>query len=167
MYVFKGGSRRNYSCEAAKMLICDQICSPRLRAQLRYSRFVNTQGRQGKNVPLDLHCEHLNRLVKDDLTHTGSNLTTKSVERGGRSVGVVACLCHSLSDPDSTIHARPTHAKDLQSILDCLHELQPFKHTDGRAYTCSFNTGLLQNVEHSSLTAWLKQQHHLYSIYKL
>ena len=37
------------------------LFSERLRKQLIWSRFVNTHGREGYNIPLDLHLEHLNR----------------------------------------------------------------------------------------------------------
>ena len=43
--------------------------SPRLSHQLVWSRFVNTSGKEGSNVPCDLHMEHLNRVLKDSTKH--------------------------------------------------------------------------------------------------
>ena len=38
--------------------------SERQKEQLIWSHFVNTQGREGANIPADLHMEHLNRWLK-------------------------------------------------------------------------------------------------------
>ena len=35
------------------------LFSEKLRRQLIWSRFVNTHGSEGYNIPLDLHLEHL------------------------------------------------------------------------------------------------------------
>ena len=76
LLLFKMDKRRNYSCEAAKLsLDYHYFLSPRHAAQLKWSRFVNTQGRIRCNVPADLHLEHLNRRVKDTLLYLGSNIT--------------------------------------------------------------------------------------------
>ena len=60
--VFKGSGRKNYAAETCLMqLQYHYLLSQRMRTQLMYSRFVNTHGIKGKNVPCDLHMEHLNR----------------------------------------------------------------------------------------------------------
>ena len=38
---------------------------PHLSAELIWSHFVNVHGHPGKNIPADLHMEHLNRFVKE------------------------------------------------------------------------------------------------------
>ena len=75
LLVFKASCRRNYSIEAAIVLLQKQyLLSPRKAAQLTWSRFVNTQGQIGCNLPCDLHMEHLNRRLKEVLQHLGSNI---------------------------------------------------------------------------------------------
>ena len=65
LLVYKATNQTNYCKEAAFLLAQYQfILSPRKANQLLYSRFVNTQGRRGHNVPCDLHNEHLNRRLK-------------------------------------------------------------------------------------------------------
>ena len=86
LLLFKACGRKSYSCEVAKLLYCNKMLSPRIQTQLRFSRFVNIHGRQETNIPLDLHCEHLNRVVKDALINMGSNWTDKSINRAGKSV---------------------------------------------------------------------------------
>ena len=49
-------------------------------------RFINTHGRQGCNVPCDLHMEHLNRRLKCAMRNMGANLTTKSITVAAKSM---------------------------------------------------------------------------------
>ena len=55
LLLFKASNRRNYAVEAANLLMDEQLYPKRLRSQLQWSRFVNVKGRQGCNIPLDLH----------------------------------------------------------------------------------------------------------------
>ena len=58
-----------------------QTLSPDLVTQLRYGRFVNTHGGIGRNIPCDLHCEHMVRLFKDTVHNMGSNFSEQSSTR--------------------------------------------------------------------------------------
>ena len=49
-------------------------------------RFVNTQGGKGKNIPCDLHNEHVNRVFKEVVANMGSNFTQESSTRVARCV---------------------------------------------------------------------------------
>lgn len=70
LLVFRLSKRSNYAQEAATLLTqIEYLASPRMKQQMMYSRFVNIRGILGKNVPCDLHMEHLNRLV-GDIVHT-------------------------------------------------------------------------------------------------
>lgn len=163
LLLFKSTRKQNYSVEAARLLIRDCLLSPRLQAQNRFSRFVNTQGRPGANIPLDLHMEHLNRVVKDTLSHMGSNITDKSIDRAGRSVGVVANVCSSFTKPVSGSHKPPSCERDLKAMVKCLDEVNPFACISNRKYSSfSFSKSLLQKLDRQTLIPWLKQQHYLY-----
>jgi len=48
--------------------------SERQSAQLVWSPFINTHGRQGTNIPCDLHIEHLNRRLKNMMSNLVSNI---------------------------------------------------------------------------------------------
>ena len=57
--MFSNSGNRNYACEAANLLIqYYYVLSPRQASQLLLSKFVNTHGRPGRNIPVDLHMEH-------------------------------------------------------------------------------------------------------------
>ena len=57
-----------------------------MTTQLKYNRTVNIHGRKGKNIPCDLHIEHLNRECKESLITLGSNLTDNAIQRVGKSL---------------------------------------------------------------------------------
>ena len=69
--------------------------SEREAAQIKWSRCVNTSGRQGCNIPMDLHMEHLNRRLKSILCSMGSNVTDNSVTLGAKSTGIVQYICQT------------------------------------------------------------------------
>ena len=60
---FSGERAKNY-CKEAIMILSHYyyLLSDCMAAKLKWSRFVNTAGRKGKNVSCDLHLEDLNRL---------------------------------------------------------------------------------------------------------
>ena len=66
LLVFKAGNRTNYAIEMLFLLAQYHLfLSPRLVQQQVWSRFVNTQGWPGCNIPCDLHLEHINRAWKE------------------------------------------------------------------------------------------------------
>ena len=59
LLAFKACRRKNYAIEAFTLLAQHEILFPeRLKQQLLWSRFVNTIGKPGHNIPCDLHLEH-------------------------------------------------------------------------------------------------------------
>ena len=81
---FKVSNRKNYSLEAFNFLA--QYCfllSPRMAMQLLWNCTINVHGYRGRNVPCDLHMEHLNLEAKNSITGLGSNITDESVIRFG------------------------------------------------------------------------------------
>lgn len=81
LVIFKNSGRKNYSLEVLNMLCQNQYkLSPRLSAELLWSRFVNVHGLPGRNIPADLHMEHLNRVVKEAIKVLGVNKSNVSIE---------------------------------------------------------------------------------------
>ena len=75
------------------MLAQSSLFSPRQAAEIKWSRIVNTQGRPGCNIPVDLHLEHLNRRLKGMLHGLGSNISAESVKRASKLLGVIEAVC--------------------------------------------------------------------------
>ena len=63
--IFKSANRKNYSLEILYTLYQYYfLLSSREAEELIWSRFVNVHGIPGKNIPMDLHMEHLNKVLK-------------------------------------------------------------------------------------------------------
>ena len=93
--IFRASNSTNYSIEAFTLLAQEKfLLSPRMAFQLKWTRTVNTHGRPGKNIPCDLHMEHLNRDVKASLCDLGSNVTDLSVQLIGRCIGKIYPILH-------------------------------------------------------------------------
>lgn len=91
--IFLGTNRTNYSTEAFNLLFQHKYAlSPRLARELLYTRFINTHGRPGKNIPADLHMEHLNKIAKDAIRGLGSNKSEKAIVRVGRALGTLSLI---------------------------------------------------------------------------
>ena len=70
--------------EAVNILLQYQCYfSERQKAELLWSRCVNTRGLVGCNIPCDLYMEHLNRRLKMVLKTQGANIHPESVEKAG------------------------------------------------------------------------------------
>ena len=76
--IFAAAGNRNYACEGANLLVRHfYTLSPRLSAQLLWSRFINVNRRPRKNIAGDLHMEHLNKFAKEAIHFQGANNTKK------------------------------------------------------------------------------------------
>ena len=86
--LFKACGRSNYAIEAFNLLFqYEYVFTPRMKQQLLWDRTVNIHGRQGKNVPMDLHMEHINRACKEAMGNVGSSIGDSTVERIGAYMG--------------------------------------------------------------------------------
>ena len=139
LFVFKACNKGNYSIEAFNMLAQYYILlPPRLSQQLIWSRFVNTHSQPGKNIPCDLHLEHLNRALKTAVCHLGANVVPRAVERAGKCIGEMVSVCHHFDtscgiNPVSTSHSAAHLEKDLKIVL--ISKSKVFEHTPKRTHT--------------------------------
>jgi len=62
-------------------LLCNLKYRPYDSHQLIFDRFINIHGLPGKNIPMDLHLEHLNNFLKEQLKTLRSNLNEKNAKR--------------------------------------------------------------------------------------
>ena len=97
LIIFHVPGHKNYCLEALHLLIQYYFTlPPQYAEQMVWGHFVNSRGGQGTNVSADLHMEHLNRLLKDAISHLGSNLTIGA----SKAIGVVKDI---LGQFDATI----------------------------------------------------------------
>lgn len=167
LVVFKLTGRKNYSIEAVHIqLMRHHHLSERQSAQLVWSRFINTHGRRGKNIPCDLHMEHLNKCLKDSLRHLHSNIKPKSIQRAAKAIGVV----HHIIDlfekeitgqKDSGKHSKPRISKDFQCILSELTSLKVFEVVSKRDHdSVHIKKNLLQKFSTKKYLEWVRN--HIY-----
>ena len=88
--IFKSTGHKNYAIEAFTLLVQHYfILPPMLSEQLKWSSFVNCHGLSGKNISMDLHMEHLNRLCKTSIQGLGANKSEKAI---GKTISVLGDL---------------------------------------------------------------------------
>ena len=87
---FRATGHTNYTLEAFQLL-CHYYYLLRARCteQLIWSHFVNMHGSCGRNISVDLHMEHLNRICNDAVAHLGANKTLGAIVRIGKVVGTI------------------------------------------------------------------------------
>ena len=127
LLIFKARKRSSYSKEAAILLLQYHfIFSDRLRMQLLTSRFINTKGRVGCNLPSDLHMEHLNRRLKEILHHQGSNIKPSTLVTSSRVTGIVDDICKSFESEVRRGKQRSS-VRDLEKIKEELMAKKVFE----------------------------------------
>ena len=149
--IFRYTGRRNYCGEALRLLHQYYYAlPPRLAEQLIWSRFANTHGIRGKNIPLDFHQEHLNRLCKTAIKSLGPNRTDEAVLRCGKALGTISGVLRQF-DQDNNIssptgaHRRPSYGKDLNIMISALQKANVLVETPRRQHN-SFT----EHKEHST-----------------
>ena len=109
LLIFKAAKRKNYSIEAFALLAQQKfILSPRLSQQLVWTRFVKTSGKEGHNIPCDLHMEHLNRVLKESIKHLGANKTKDATIRVGKCIDEVDEVLRNYDD-DNEVQSESGH----------------------------------------------------------
>ena len=136
--MFQSSGRKNYALESLNLLFQhDFSLSPRQAAELVWSRFVNVRGLPGKNIPNDLHMEHLNRLVKTSLKGLGANKTEKAISTIGKVLGVIQPVLQSFDTENQVVHDSGVHRmacvkRDMAMLLKELKTV--FSETPGRQH---------------------------------
>ena len=139
--IFKIAGRRNYCLEALHLLSqYEYELTPRDAEKLIWSRFVNTHGTAGTNIPGDLYLEHLNRICKDAVCQKGSNKSEKSLIFVGKVLGVLNPVLeqydlqnHVASNPGG--HKRPNSNKDMNTLISQFTTQEVLMQIGTRKYT--------------------------------
>ena len=104
--IFKSSGKKNYSIEILTFLLQhDYLLSECQAHELIWSRFVNTHGFPGCNIPNDLHCEHLNCLCKTAVKGLGANKTEECIQRVAKAIGTMDPLLEQF-DRDNMVGHR-------------------------------------------------------------
>jgi len=162
--MFMSSGRTNYAIETLNMLLQhDFMLSPRLAEELIWGRFINTHGQAGKNIPNDLHCEHLNRLCKTCIADLGANKTKGSMSRVAQSLGTIHPVLLLLDINNNVNQQSSTHndiksTTDFKLMIESLTKNDIFSRTSVRNHA-SFSTPRdpLHAKNHEEVIAWIKE----------
>jgi len=162
--IFINSGRRNYSNEALHFLCQYYQNLPMQQAQqLLYSRFVNTTGIRGRNIPLDLHQEHLNKLCKDCVKGLGSNKTKQGITRCNKALGTLHDLLKNFDEKNNVAcangaHRSPSNKLDLNLIIEELQRTKVFDVIPNPKHT-SFKSpnNILYAKNFDEITAWVSK----------
>ena len=160
LVLFKSTNHHNYAKEAINLLLQYNymyIFSEREKAQLMWSRFVNTTGYPGANIPCDLFMEHLNRRLKTVIHSMGANVNPTSIQKAGKAIASVQHVCQQFELQTSSYrrsdrHPFPSFGKDFDTILKALGEENVFMpHSVRQHSSFKFNCGLMETLNRTDL----------------
>ena len=160
--LFHNAGRKNYCFEAFNLLCQYQYDLPPLQAeQLKWSRFVNVHGVRGRNIPLDLHQEYLNRLLKDMIKNFGANKRDEAIVRSSKALGTLQNMLYQFDKENHNqaptgAHSKPSYKNELNSIINELKKHQVFDIIPQRKHE-SFPkpSNLLHIKPKNSMVEWL------------
>ena len=161
---FRATGHVNYTIEAFTLLSqYYYLLPPRLSEQLIWSRFVNTHGLPGRNIPADLHMEHLNRLCKDAVSHLGANKTPKAIVRTGKAVQPMSDALHHFDNENGIDHGSGAHTQrsesgDLSKIVHEIHKNScVFTNIPGRKHTSfpSITCNMFGSIDQPKFQEWM------------
>lgn len=124
--IFKNSGRKNYSLEALYFLNQYKYeLPPREAERLLWSRFVNTHGVGGCNIPGDLCLEHLNRLCKEAVKDKGPNKSEKAISFAAKILGVLKPVTEQFDMQNNVAancgsHTCPIRNEDRNLIINKL-----------------------------------------------
>ena len=134
--VFKVTRHSNYLKEAILFQLQYYFLLPKRQAeQLKWSRFVNSKGREGCNISCDLHIEHLNRRLKTVMT--GMHSDVKAIDHAAKAIGIIHRICEVLEEDtyaEGNKHDRPSFAKECRLMVNELIEQNIFVEQSGRSH---------------------------------
>ncbi|XP_073727197.1 uncharacterized protein [Misgurnus anguillicaudatus] len=139
--------------------------SPRMAHSVIWNRFWNGRGGRGKNIPLDLHLEHLNNFLKSFMRGLGPNMSEMSAARISKSIGILKELMDKtdteleLTRPTG-IHHVAREQEDVLTLVNVFRETQLFKNCPGRQFHAfpNFKKNLLAKLNYRELWQWMKSK---------
>ena len=166
LMLYKSSNKTKYSIEAFNLLAQYHfIFSDRLRDQLLWSRTVNVHGKAGKNVPMDLHMEHLNRIFKDAISKLGPNTIDNSLQRTGKALKSLMDIQQRFDSVtgitlESSYHTFRSNIKDLNKIIEQLQSAKVFNTTANRKHQqfSKLKGSAINQMDKSALKDWMTLQ---------
>ena len=142
------------------------LLSPRQATQLLWSRCINTSGRPGKNVAMDIHMEHLNRTCKDAICGLGANKTPKAITRIGKCIGILTSVTENFGEQteitkNKAAHTMSSEEEDRDLVIKELLSHAVFTPVPGRTHSSFSNidSGIFSKLSYGDITTWMTKSH--------
>ena len=140
--------------------------STELAAQLKWSRFINTRGKQGCNVPVDFHMEHLNKVLKRLVLGLGANCTVTTMVNISKCIGMLQEVTSTIDKqlqitPEQSHHARLQSNEDEQLILiEIAEKSHVFQYVPGRQHSAypTLSSSILHSLDADKYISWIQSQ---------
>ena len=161
--IFKNAGRKNYSLEGLYFLYQYKFSLPPQQAErLLWSRFVNTHGVIGHNIPGDLCLEHLNRLCKGAVNDKGSSKSEKTFTFVGKILGVLKPVLDQYDtqngvNSSSGSHRKPNANKDRDVLINHLLTLCVFSHHGQWKYPSFPKPKNILCMKNTEFIDWMEQ----------
>ena len=161
--IFRQEHHYNYANEGFNLLAQISLLSPRQVSEIKWNRTINTTGRKGKNIPVDLHLEHLNRRLKIMMQNLGSNITPTTVARSAKALGIIEQVCSQFSQDIGVevkdFHTIPSVKEDLLRIQQQLIDIEVFKVKLDRQHSAyPKHKPCMQSINWEKIHEWIKER---------
>lgn len=163
-YLRNDSGSQKYALEALNIFLqIHGLLSAQDAHSLIWNRFhCNTSGR-GRNIPLDLSLEFVNRLLKEVVRKLGPNATnTHAVDRYCKAVDITKPVLDNFDRQCSIIrrsgkHSHTSAISDLHKVLQELVQQRAFTWTPGRTYShyCNCKSSILQDFNLQDMFTWI------------
>ena len=165
MLHFRAEKKNKYALEALRLQFQVATLPPHLSHQLTWGRFINTHGGKGRNLPCDLHNEHINKLFKDIIANMGANFTKTASTWAARSVSSLERLSTGFDKqagihPEATAHGRRSDEKDVKIVVDVLKKAKVLEVIEKRSHRMfpKFNPDPLHKLKREQMVKWIKRK---------
>ena len=141
------------------------ILSKRVAHLLVSNRFINTKGGVGNNIPLDLHMEHLNLVLKRAVKGAGGNITEATLRRCAQSINLLEEIMRGIyldcdKEKRSGYHGTNEPEKSVKIIVDDLIKGNVFEYNSSRQGYASFShfDSAMINVDYRKFFFWARDK---------
>jgi len=138
--------------------------SLRQACKIKWARTVNTTGRIGRNIPVDLHMEHLNRklkiMMRNLTSNITSNITPKTVQH--KTLGTIEQACARFREETDVAqlkcyHTVPSNHEDISKIKEQLITEEVFINRQNKTYKA--HKPLLQSINWDKTIDWVQDRY--------
>lgn len=160
---FKSTGHTKYAYSVIKLMYQIKY-KPQDAFRLIWGRFVNTHGFIGRNIPNDLHLEHLNGYLKELLRSLRGNFNESNCSRVARALNNTKIIVENfektlLIESQRSFGNTPKSFNDIKKLTEELYKAQVFQKKENRHYESyqDFNENVFLGLE-ETIYPWIKER---------